>query len=132
MTKIPQPPTVPFVGNLNEVDSTNVNKSYTHLAKIYGPVFRLNLMGENVAVVGKYDAAKEVFDEKRFLKIPAGSLLEVRNGVGDGLFSAFEDEENWGIAHRILMPKFGPMAIRDMYDLPSPQEKTLNAAHGAC
>ena len=114
MTKIPQPPGKPFVGNINDIDSTNLSKSYSHLSQIYGPVFRLNLMGENIVVVGKHDAIHELFNEKRFFKVPAGSLLEVRNGVHDGLFSAFEDEENWGLAHRILMPKFGPMALRDM------------------
>ena len=71
-------------------------------------------MGENTVVVGSHDAANEIFNEKRFFKVPAGSLLEVRNGVGDGLFSAFEDEENWGLAHRILMPNFGPVALREM------------------
>lgn len=41
---------------------------------------------------------------------------EVRNGVHDGLFTAREGEENWGIAHRILMPAFGPLSIRSMFD----------------
>ena len=107
---------MPVIGNVGDVDSTHMPKSFAHLAEIYGPMFRLSLMGRKVVVVGKHDVAVEVFDEKRFKKQPAGGLLEVRNGVGDGLFTAFEEEDNWGLAHRILMPRFGPMAIRDMYE----------------
>ena len=43
-------------------------------------------------------------------------MQEVRNGVHDGLFTARDGEENWGIAHRILMPAFGPLSIRGMFD----------------
>lgn len=43
------------------------------------------------------------------------ALNEVRNGVNDGLFTAREEEPNWGIAHRILMPAFGPSSIQGMF-----------------
>ncbi len=33
----------------------------------------------------------------------------------DGLFTAREEETNWGIAHRILMPAFGPASIQGMF-----------------
>ena len=42
--------------------------------------------------------------------------MQVRNGIGDGLFTAHNFEENWALAHRILMPAFGPLPIRDMFD----------------
>jgi cytochrome P450/NADPH-cytochrome P450 reductase len=58
----------------------------------------------------------EVCDEKRFRKPVKGALNQVRNGVHDGLFTAREDEPNWGIAHRILMPAFGPASIQGMFD----------------
>ncbi|OCK76470.1 bifunctional P-450/NADPH-P450 reductase [Lepidopterella palustris CBS 459.81] len=59
----------------------------------------------------------EVSDETRFSKIVAAALREVRNGVHDGLFTAYGPEEkNWGMAHRILIPAFGPLSIRGMFD----------------
>jgi len=58
----------------------------------------------------------EVCDEERFRKNVAAALVEVRNGVHDGLFTAHADEENWGIAHRVLLPALGPLAIRGMFD----------------
>lgn len=66
-------------------------------------------------MVSGYELLNELCDEKRFAKQPNGPLLQVRNGIGDGLFTAFNEEENWALAHRILMPAFGPMAIRSMY-----------------
>jgi cytochrome P450/NADPH-cytochrome P450 reductase len=34
-----------------------------------------------------------------------------------GLFGAkSENDDDWGQAHRILMPAFGPMAIQGMFD----------------
>jgi cytochrome P450/NADPH-cytochrome P450 reductase len=45
------------------------------------------------------------------------SAQVIRTGVHDGLFTARgEEEENWGIAHRILMPAFGPLSIQGMFD----------------
>ena len=46
----------------------------------------------------------EVCDEKRFAKNVSGALEQIRNGVADGLFTAYSGEHNWEIAHRVLMP----------------------------
>jgi cytochrome P450 / NADPH-cytochrome P450 reductase len=46
----------------------------------------------------------------------SSGLLQVRNGIKDGLFTAFNEEPNWGIAHRVLVPAFGPFGIKDMFD----------------
>lgn len=59
----------------------------------------------------------EVCDEERFTKSVFGGLKEIRNGVHDGLFTAnYPEEENWEIAHRVLVPAFGPLSIRGMFD----------------
>jgi cytochrome P450/NADPH-cytochrome P450 reductase len=59
----------------------------------------------------------EACDEERFSKVVAASLTQVRNGLHDGLFTAMgPQEKNWGIAHRVLMPALGPLAIRNMFD----------------
>jgi cytochrome P450/NADPH-cytochrome P450 reductase len=58
----------------------------------------------------------EACDEKRFVKSTNSSLDQVRNGIGDGLFTAYHGEENWALAHRILMPAFGPLATKHMFE----------------
>jgi cytochrome P450/NADPH-cytochrome P450 reductase len=37
---------------------------------------------------------------------------ELRKIAGDGLFTASDEEENWGIAHRILLPEFSQKALK--------------------
>jgi cytochrome P450/NADPH-cytochrome P450 reductase len=115
MAQIPQPRGLPIVGNVNEFDSSDQSKGFARLADTYGPIFRVNIFGRSVVVVNTQDLANDVCDEKRFHKVPTAVLGQVRNGVKDGLFTAFEEEDNWGLAHRILVPKFGPMAMADMY-----------------
>lgn len=53
----------------------------------------------------------EVCDEKRFTKAIKGPLEEIRNGVEDGLFTAYPGEHNWGVAHRVLMPGRQPYTM---------------------
>ena len=61
---------------------------------------------------------KEICNEQRFRKISAAALKQARKGVNDGLGIANgPEEENWGIAHRILAPKLtSRQAILDMFD----------------
>ena len=116
MTAVPQVPGLPIIGNAKDLDHNDASKSFVRLAEQYGDIYRLNLLGSPVVIVNTQELLNEICDEKRFYKRPSGTLAEVRNGVGDGLFTAFEDEESWGIAHRVLMPSFGPFAIRNMFD----------------
>jgi hypothetical protein len=63
------------------------------------------------------ELVNEICNEKLFIKNPSsGGLAQVRNGTGDGLFTALDGEENWGLAHRILMPALGPMSIGNMFE----------------
>lgn len=64
--------------------------------------------------IASAELLNELCDEKRFCKNVAGPLEQVRNGVGDGLFTAYPGEHNWEIAHRTLVPAFGPIGIHDM------------------
>ncbi|KAI1361816.1 cytochrome P450 [Xylaria arbuscula] len=112
---IPQPPTHWFTGNLAEMDASFPASSFWRLAAIYGDIFKLDLVVRQAVVVSSYELVNEVMDETRFRKKPTGPLKELRGLLGDGLFTAFWEEENWGKAHRILMPVFGPIQIRKMF-----------------
>ncbi|KAI1108826.1 cytochrome P450 [Nemania sp. NC0429] len=112
---IPQPPTHLFTRNLPEMDPSFPVSSLWRLAAIYGDVFKLDLVTSQRVVVSSHELFSEVMDESRFQKSPSGGLKELRVLLGDGLFSAYPHEVNWGKAHRILMPVFGPLAIRKMF-----------------
>lgn len=49
-------------------------------------------------------------------KVNSQFLEELRIAAEDGLFTAHFDEPNWAMAHRILIPAFGAMSVRGMYD----------------
>ncbi|KAI0432665.1 bifunctional P-450:NADPH-P450 reductase [Xylaria sp. FL1042] len=140
ITPIPSPPTLPLVGNATQIDPVESRRSFSDFADKYGEVFRLYFPGgRSIVFANSHRLINELCDEKRFAKKPNGVLAEIRNGVHDGLFTAQPGEENWGIAHRVLMPaslvrlltfsqcassllrwfqrpSFGPLSIRGMFD----------------
>ena len=58
----------------------------------------------------------ELCDETRFHKAVVGPVEKLRLLAKDGLFTAYHGERNWGIAHRILVPAFGPLRIQNMFE----------------
>ena len=67
-------------------------------------------------MVSNHELFDEICDEKRFTKAVSPALSELRLALHDGLFTAHTGEHAWEVAHRILVPSFGPLAIRDMFD----------------
>ncbi|KAI0117999.1 bifunctional P-450:NADPH-P450 reductase [Hypoxylon sp. NC0597] len=113
---IPEPPQLPFIGNIADINAEDSVGSFNSLAEKYGEIFRLRLPGARLVIVTTRALVDEACDEKRFKKVPNNVLKEIREGLHDGLFTAKLEEPNWGIAHRVLMPAFGPMGIRNMFD----------------
>ncbi|KAI1174519.1 bifunctional P-450:NADPH-P450 reductase [Nemania sp. FL0916] len=116
VTPIPSPPGLPIVGNAIQIDPVAQRRSFSDFADKYGEIYRLHFPSQTVVFANSYRLINELCDEKRFTKIPNGVLEEIRNGVHDGLFTAKPGEEAWGIAHRVLMPAFGPLSIRGMFE----------------
>ncbi|KAI0783002.1 fatty acid hydroxylase [Abortiporus biennis] len=116
-TPIPSPPSIPFLGNATSIDKEVPVRSYILLARQYGEIYQLNLAGYTQIVVSSYELLNEVSNQERFYKKITPALMEVRNATGDALFTAHAPgEENWYIAHRILMPAFSATNVRNMFD----------------
>jgi len=115
-TSIPQPRLRPIVGNLLDLDQEKGIFGLTELADTYGPLYRLQMLGNDLVVAGSQELVDELCDESRFDKALSRPLQNVRDFAGDGLFTAETQEPGWGAAHRILMPAFGPAALRTMFD----------------
>ncbi|KAL6704826.1 hypothetical protein ACN47E_007630 [Coniothyrium glycines] len=112
---IPGPPGLPLVGNIADIDPQTPTLSMCNLTLQYGPFWKFYIGGDRY-VVANQALMNEICDEERFKKNIAASLEQVRNGVHDGLFTSYgPQEENWGIAHRVLLPQLGPLAIRNMF-----------------
>ncbi|TIA39067.1 putative P450 monooxygenase [Aureobasidium pullulans] len=123
---------LPFLGNVLSIDAAHPQESLANISQLYGmildlarsilfkadctgPIFKLKIGAERI-FVASHELAKDLFDEEKFEKAVAGPLEEIRHGVKDGLFTAQPGEHNWEIAHRILMPAFGPLSIESMFN----------------
>ncbi|KAI0629781.1 fatty acid hydroxylase [Trametes polyzona] len=116
-TPIPTPPAVPFLGHVNTIDKDLPIRSLDLLARQYGEIYQLNVLGDKRIFVNSYALQNEVSDEKRFAKKISSNLNQVRNASGDGLFTAHVPQEpNWAIAHRLLMPCFSAANVYGMTD----------------
>jgi cytochrome P450 / NADPH-cytochrome P450 reductase len=113
---IPEPPALPIIGHVTYIDRENPRLTFIQLADKYGEIYRVRFGSRATIIVNSHALVDELCDEKRFIKIPDGGLAEIRNGVNDGLFTAMPDEPAWGVAHRVLMPAFGPIGIKGMFE----------------
>ncbi|MDR6147820.1 cytochrome P450/flavodoxin [Sphingomonas sp. SORGH_AS870] len=116
MATIPQPKGYPLIGNIAALDPKAPVQSLMRLARKHGPLFRIEMFGRGLVIVGSQALTEELCDETRFKKALHRPLQEARYVGGDGLFTAHDEEPNWGKAHRLLMPAFGPLGLRSMFD----------------
>lgn len=112
---IPGPSPLPLLGNIRDIDVKNTVRSLNELADSYGPIYRLKLGVANVIIISSYGLINEVLSRKEFIKYPVGTVMRMRDVIHDSLITAFHHEENWAIAHRTLVPAFGPLAIKQMF-----------------
>ena len=83
----------------------------------YGEVFTQDLPQQPpLYIVSSHRLTHELCDQKRFHKVLHPSLESIREFAGNGLFTSYHDEPEWGQAHRILMPAFNPAALAQMYE----------------
>ncbi|KAL7621596.1 hypothetical protein AAE478_008921 [Parahypoxylon ruwenzoriense] len=112
---IPQPPGVPLLGNVFDVNPSNTWESLRELAEQYGEIFQIKVLGHTVVFVAGAALAEELCDEQRFRKYVGGPIVEIRYAVHDALFTAFDHEDSWGIAHRIIAPELSPRALAERF-----------------
>ena len=144
-TPIPQPPGIPLLGNIFDINPSNTWASLKILAEKYGEqiksfsvvprsgpisllingdsltlrlgeIFQVKVLGKTIVFVAGAALAGELCDEKRFRKFVGGPIVEIRHTVHDSLFTAFDHEASWGIAHRIIAPQLAPGRVADMFD----------------
>ncbi|KAH6610005.1 hypothetical protein Trco_000025 [Trichoderma cornu-damae] len=115
LVEIPRPKALPVLGNVHQIDLDAPLFSLIELIQPLGPISQLTFGSDHHIFVSSVELLNELCDESRFQKVVIAELEKMRRVVHDGLFTARNDERNWGIAHRILMPVFGTMKIREMF-----------------
>ena len=115
---IPSPPGLPVVGHLHQIARSGLIGHLLEVSRSFGHgIFKLKFGSRVGLFVVSADLAAELCDETRFRKLPGPGLRVVRRFAGDGLFTAFSEEANWGKAHRILLPAFSQRSMRGYYDM---------------
>ncbi|RYC79765.1 Bifunctional cytochrome P450/NADPH--P450 reductase [Fusarium oxysporum f. sp. narcissi] len=109
--QFPGPKALPVLGNLLDIDLSDTFNSVIEIA----PIFTLEIGGSREIMICSRDLLDELCDETRFHKVVVGGVEKLRPLAGDGLFTAQHGNHDWAVAHRILMPLFGPLKIREMF-----------------
>jgi unspecific monooxygenase len=112
-TAIPHPPhRLPVLGDLLGANARSPIQSTLRQVRDLGPISVKKVFSSEIVTVGGVDLVAELNDETRFAKYTGFHLPPLRLIVGDGLFTAENDEPNWRLAHDILMPAFTRDAMR--------------------
>ncbi|MFM9588549.1 cytochrome P450 [Streptomyces scabiei] len=110
--RIPHPPyRIPLLGDVLGTDVRTPVQESTRLGQRLGPIFRRKAFGKEIVFVGGAWLAAEMADEARFAKHVGVGVANLRPVAGDGLFTAYNHEPNWQLAHDVLAPGFGREAM---------------------
>ncbi|MER5525919.1 cytochrome P450 [Streptomyces sp. NPDC002677] len=111
---IRSPRGIPLLGHTPQIPDTNPVEYFGKLSEQFPEgLYGMDIAGIEQVFVYDPDLVAEVCDETRFFKqIDKTPLSHVRDFTGAGLFTAHQHEEEWAMAHRILLPAFSQRAMK--------------------
>ncbi|WP_416959220.1 cytochrome P450 [Streptomyces sp. Agncl-13] len=112
LDRIPHPPRrVPILGDIIGADRRTPLQDSLRFARQLGPIFRRKAFGKEFVFVWGADLVADMADESRFAKHVGLGVANLRPVAGDGLFTAYNHEPNWQLAHDVLAPGFSREAM---------------------
>ncbi|MEU6098626.1 cytochrome P450 [Streptomyces sp. NPDC047079] len=112
LDRIPHPPhRLPFIGDVLGADRRRPLQDSMRYGRLLGPVFRRKYFSREIVFVWGGRLAADLADESRFAKHVGLGIANLRPIAGDGLFTAYNEEPNWQLAHDILAPGFSREAM---------------------
>ncbi|VXB75659.1 cytochrome P450 [Aeromicrobium sp. 9AM] len=102
----------PVVGDALGTDVRAPLQSTMRRAEGLGPIFEMQVFDQKFVFVTGAELAAELADESRFEKALSPALVALREFAGQGLFTAYNDETNWTLAHDLLRPAFTKAAMQ--------------------
>ncbi|WP_215453775.1 cytochrome P450 [Streptomyces sp. ATCC 21386] len=116
--RIPHPPyRLPVIGDALGTNLRTPVQESLRLGRRLGPIFRRKAFTKEIVFVGGADLAAELADESRFAKHVGVGVANLRPVAGDGLFTAYNHEPNWQLAHDVLAPGFSREAMAGYHPL---------------
>ncbi|MFI2206148.1 cytochrome P450 [Streptomyces sp. NPDC020192] len=118
LDRIPHPPRrVPLLGDVLGVNRRTPVQDSMRLAHDLGPIFRRRAFGKEFVFVWGARLAADIADESRFAKHVGLGVANLRPVAGDGLFTAYNHEPNWQLAHDVLAPGFSREAMEGYHGM---------------
>jgi cytochrome P450 len=102
----------PIVGDVLGADPLKPLQGTMARSAGLGPIFELKVFEQKFVFVTDAALAAELADESRFEKALSPALVALREFAGAGLFTAYNDETDWALAHDLLRPAFTRDAMR--------------------
>jgi cytochrome P450 len=102
----------PVLGDVGGVDRDHPVQDIVRRGDRLGPLFEMRVFSQRFVFVGGARLAAEMCDESLFHKGHSPAVESLRAFAGDGLFTAYNHEPNWRLAHDILMPAFTREAMQ--------------------
>ncbi|MEU2283324.1 cytochrome P450 [Streptomyces sp. NPDC013178] len=111
--RIPHPPyRLPLLGDVLGASRSTPLQDSLRQARRLGPIFRRRAFGREFVFVWGARLATDLADETRFAKHVGLGVANLRPVVGDALFTAYNHEPNWQLAHDVLAPGFSREAMQ--------------------
>ncbi|MDP7732732.1 MULTISPECIES: cytochrome P450 [Mycobacterium] len=108
---------LPLLGDLLTIDFTSpVLGTTDKLRNSTDGIFEQRIFALSAIAISDAALIEEVNDETRWQKHVGPLVDKLRLTLGDGLFTAYNDEPNWHKAHNILMPGFTKTAMKNYHD----------------
>nr|WP_262490938.1 cytochrome P450 [Mycobacterium simiae] len=108
---------LPFLGDLFTIDfASPVLGTTEKLRKSSDGILQQRIFALSAIALSDTALIDEVNDETRWQKHVGPLVDKLRLTLGDGLFTAYNDEPNWNKAHNILMPAFTKAAMQNYHD----------------
>lgn len=117
-TPIPHPRfRLPLLGDLLTIDfASPVLGTTEKLRASSGGILEQRIFALSAIAVADPALIDEVNDESHWQKHVGPLVDKMRLTLGDGLFTAYNDEPNWRKAHNILMPAFTKAAMTNYHE----------------
>ncbi|NKI44718.1 cytochrome P450 [Streptomyces physcomitrii] len=118
LERIPHPPRrLPLLGDVLGVHPRTPVQDSVAMAARLGPIFRRRAFGKEFVFVWGAGLTADLADESRFAKHVGVGVANLRPVAGDGLFTAYNHEPNWQLAHDVLAPGFSREAMGGYHPL---------------
>lgn len=101
-----------FVGDVAGVNPQSAVQTIMQRSAGLRPMSEVQVFRTKFVFVTGAGLCAELCDESRFVKALPPALVALRDFAGDGLFTAYNDEPNWQLAHDLLVPAFTRPAMQ--------------------